>query len=294
MMLIDPYVFLPAKGLDYSKQRLIEVKANLKKILNINRTFNCGIIVDQAQWKYIERTYIKKLTQLFNDGDLNTALLSLRRVIKTVDMSTTVHIRAWGIKPLFYNLASKEDIDFGDSLARSAFYCISNYKQAYLFIEEIDGRNIKTHTVGHSKITERLRWRIYISSTGLNGAVPIACISSMRNIQVPWTTRYDILLPDTGEYSFTPPVKWYLRNTDSVITRQSKPVFLDISDNGWANPNTPGGAYHWDVYLKDQKWIDSRGADQINVTRYGVTQPEGTPGTIHHVPTGKANLAKNK
>lgn len=117
MMLIDPYVFLPAKGLDYSKQRLIEVKANLKKILNINRTFNCGIIVDQAQWKYIERTYIKKLTQLFNDGDLNTALLSLRRVIKTVDMSTTVHIRAWGIKPLFYNLASKEDIDFGDSLA---------------------------------------------------------------------------------------------------------------------------------------------------------------------------------
>ena len=294
MIVIDPYVFLPAKGFDYSAERLGEIKASLKKILHINRNTKHGIIVDQTQWKYIEKTYIRNLTNSFSDPDLNIALISLRKIINKIDMVTADHIHTWGLKSLFYDFISVEDEEFGDSLARSANYCISTYNKAYLFIEDKVGRNIEERSSSHSKIKERLRWRIYISRIGLTGAIPIPCVSSLRNLEIPWTSRYDVFLPDTGEYAFIPPVKWHLRKTNAIATKQSKPVFLDIKGNGWANPNTPGQAYHWDVYLTDKRWIETRGTDQINVTRYGAPETQGTPGTIHHVPTGKAGLAKDK
>ncbi|MEX3004390.1 hypothetical protein [Serratia fonticola] len=292
MILIDPYIFLPAKGGDYNAEKVRKIKDSLKRLLNINRHFRYEIIVDQAQWKILEREYIKNLTDSFGDNELNTALISLRQIIKKVNITTAEHIRTWGVKPLFYNFASKEDEEFGNSLACSAFYCISQYNRAYLFVEESFGRNLIEHSTAHSKIKERLRWRIYISSIGLNGAVPVVCISSVRNLQIPWTSRYDYFLPDSGGYSFIPPVNWHLRSTTAVVTKQSKPVFLDILGNGWANPNTPGQAYHWDVYLNDPKWIGERGTDQINVTRYGVPPSQGVSGTIHHVPSKKSGLAK--
>ncbi|MFJ2358061.1 hypothetical protein [Pseudomonas fluorescens] len=294
MLLIDPYIFLPAKGRPYSAERANEVKASLKSILSINRNLKYDLIVDQAHWKDIEKRHIRNLTDTANDPELNVALSTLRKIIKKIDTTTTEHIHAWGIKPLYFNFASKEDEEFGDYIARSVVYCIIQYGQANLFVEEISGRNILEHSSGHSSIKERSRWRIYVSRIGLNGALPVSCIYSSRNIVTPWTSRFDIFLPDTGAYSFIPPVNWHLRSTVAVATKQSKPVFLDSSGNGWANPNTPGQAYHWDVYLADPKWIAARGMDQINVTRYGAPESQGVPGTIHHVPTGKASLVKSK
>lgn len=294
MILIDPYVFLPAKGSNYSAEKASEVKASLKKLLYINHHLRQEIIVDKTQWKDIEKKHIKNLTVLFGDNELQTALLSLRRVIKIVDIATTYKIRTWGVKPLFYDFISNEDKEFGDSLARCADYCISQHNQVYLFVDEILGRNIREHSSENSKIKERLRWRIYISRIGLNGAIPIFCISSIRNIQIPWTCRYDVFLPDSGQYSFTPPANWHLRSTVAVGTKKSKPVFIDNLGNGWANPNTPGQAYHWDVYLNDTNWIAARGTDQINVTRYGAPNSEGVPGTIHHVPSKKVSLVRSR
>lgn len=294
MLLIDPYIFLPAKGCPYTSERAREVKSSLKSILSINRQLGFDLVVDQAHWRYIEKNHIRKLTAAFNDSELNVALLSLRSIIKKVDTTTNYHIRAWGVKPLCYDFASAEDVEFGDSIARSAAYCIERYGKANLFIEESLGRNILEHSSGYSSIKERLRWRVYVSRAGLNGALPVPCIYSQRNIETPWTSRFDIFLPDTGEYSFVPPTNWHLRSTAAVVTKQSKPVFLDNSGNGWAAPNTPGQAYHWDVYLENPKWIAARGANQINVTRYGAPESQGAPGTIHHVPTGKASLAKRK
>jgi hypothetical protein len=294
MLLIDPYIFLPTKGLSYSAQRLKEVKANLKNILLINRHLKYDLVVDQAHWKDIEKRYLRVLTSAFNDPELNVALISLRSIIKKVDTTVVGNIHTWGVKPLCYDFASEEDTGFGDFIARAAVYCIIQYGRANLFVEETLGRNIHEHSAGHSRIKERLRWRVYVSRAGLNGAVPVSCIYSPRNIEIPWTTRFDIFLPDTGEYSFVPPANWHLRSTVAVVTKQSKPVFLDASGNGWAAPNTPGQAYHWDVYLTDPKWAAARGTDQINVTRYGAPESQGVSGTIHHVPTGKAGLAKSR
>lgn len=294
MLLIDPYIFLPTKGLPYNAQRVEEVKANLKNILRINRHLKYDLIVDQTHWQDIEKRYLRVLSTSFKDAELNIALINLRSIIKKVDTTSVGAIRTWGVKPLYYSFISDEDTLFGDLISRAAAYCITQYGQANLFVEETLGRNIQEHSTGHSRIKERLRWRIYVSRAGLNGAMPVPCIYAPRNIEIPWTTRFDILLPDTGEYSFVPPANWHLRSTPAVVTKKSKPVFLDASGNGWATPNTPGQAYHWDVYLTDPKWAAARGTDQINVTRFGAPESQGVPGTIHHVPTGKASLARGK
>ncbi len=294
MLLIDPYIFLPTKGLGYTAQRVEEVKVSLKNILRINRQLNCDLVVDQTHWQDIEKKHLRVLSDSFKDAELSIALINLRKALKKVDTSSISNIHTWGIKPLYYDFSSNEDTSFGDFVARAAAYCITQYGQANIYIEETLGRNIKEHSASHSCIKERLRWRIYVSRAGLNGAIAVPCIYSARNLEVPWTTRFDTFLPDTGEYSFTPPDDWHLRRTTAVVTKKSKPVFLDASGNGWAAPNTPGQAYHWDVYLADSKWIEARGTDQINVTRYGAPNLQGVPGTIHHVPTGKAGLAKSR
>ncbi|WP_312080066.1 hypothetical protein [Leclercia sp.] len=294
MILIDPYIFLPTKGTGYNVEKVMKIKNSLKNLLNINHRCKHDIVVDINQWRLIEKKYIRNLTQSFSDNELNTALISLRNIIKKVDFTSSDSIRTWGVKPLFNNFLSDEDKEFGDSFALFATYCIQQYRQAFLFVDESLGRNITEHASVNSKLIERLRWRVYISCVGLSGAVPVTCITSIRNLDIPWTTRYDYFLPDTGAYAFEPPVKWYLRSTDAVSTKKSKPVFMDSHGNGWANPNTPGQAYHWDVYLSYSKWINDRGEDQINITRYGAPQSQGVPGTIHHVPTKKNGLAKRK
>lgn len=292
MILIDPYIFLPFQGTGYNIEKVNKIKKSLKNLLIINRSYNYDIVVDNNTWRFIEKKYIRELTQSFGDNELNTALLSLRSVMKKVELTSNACIRTWGIKPLFNNLSSTEDISFGDSLALIATHCIQQYGQAFLFIDESLGRNIIKHQSVNSKLIERLRWRVYISCAGLRGALPVPCITSKRNLDIPWTTRYDYYLPDSGKYAFVPPVKWHLRRTDAVGTKKSKPVFLDNNQNGWANPNTPGQAYHWDVYLNNPKWIKERGEEQINITRYEAPQSQGIPGTIHHVPNKKSGLAR--
>ncbi|MEM5432517.1 hypothetical protein [Cupriavidus oxalaticus] len=294
MLIIDPYLFCPDNiKSEYDRDRIQQIKEQLHEIISICRKFNWKVIFDRKGWRNIELNFIRKITAQCQDADLNVALSALRRdFLQMVDIDGVEGIRTWGIKPLFNGVNTPIDSDFADSVARSASISFEHYGRALLFVREIEGRNITTRAAGNSYICERTRWRIYFSKTGLNGAIPVPCVTRVRNVSVEWTARYDVGLPDCGRYAFQPSAHWHLRRTVVVGVMQAKPVFLDTKANGWAKPNTPGAGYHWDVYLSDREWIDAIRLTQINVCRSDVPASQGAPGEIHHIPAAKAGRAR--
>jgi hypothetical protein len=283
MLLIDPYIFLPGKTGKFDTKKICEIKLILKTIIFICKQKNWKIICDRDGFNYIEMNIIKNITKDFSDPELATALLIMRRdCINTVHIDDAQRVRTWGIKPLFNNLVSESDKLLADFVTKSALACLNKGAQAYFFVHESVGRNIDLHRAGNSIILERTRWRIYLSAQGLPGIMPIPCIYHQRNLDVEWTTRYDIKLPDSGDFPFIPLGKWHLRKTIAVGTKTSKPVFIDQDGNGWADPNIPGDSYHWDVYLKNTAWIAATKKVQINISRHGIPSVQGKPGTIHH------------
>jgi hypothetical protein len=285
MLVVDPYLFFPdGTAVRYDGDRINELKAHLSEIIAICRKFNWKVIFDRQGWRQLELTLIREITAQCQDAELSVALTVLRKnFLQTVDADHTPQIRTWGIKPLFNNLGTPRDVEFAEKATRSLM------PRTCFFVRELEGRNIRIHASGHSFVCERTRWRIYLSSTGLNGAVPVSCVTKVRNISIEWTSRYDAGLPDTGQFEFVPATEWHLRSTVAVGVMQAKPVYVDKEKNGWAKPNTPGTGYHWDVYLTDRRWIDAVGLDQVNVCRSDTPTEQGSPGEIHHVPAAKAS-----
>ncbi|HHY6927763.1 TPA: hypothetical protein ACV4T7_007148 [Burkholderia ambifaria] len=294
MLVVDPYLFYPdSSGHGYDQTRIDELKAQLSEIIAICRRFNWKVIFDRQGWRHIELSVIRNITSQCKDNELAVALSVLRRnFLETIDVDAGVQVRTWGIKPLFNDLSTPEDVDLAEKVTRSLAYCLTRRQSVKLFVREVEGRNTKIHATGHSFICERTRWMIYLSMRGLNGAGPIACITKIRNITTEWTSRYDVGLPDTGSFAFVPSTDWHLRKTIASRVMQSKPVFLDKEGNGWAKPNTPGVGYHWDVYLSDREWIDAVGLAQINICRSDAPVEQGAPGEIHHVPAEKMGRVK--
>lgn len=66
-------------------------------------------------------------------------------------------------------------------------------------------------------------------------------------------------------------------------------AWVDAQERGWTRPNIPGGkGHHWDVFFNDPALIASIGVDQVNIVEFGAPAAEGTPSSLHHVPTKKA------
>lgn len=63
MILIDPYIFLPFQGTGYNIEKVNKIKNSLKNLLIINRSYNYDIVVDNNTWRFLEKNYIKELTQ---------------------------------------------------------------------------------------------------------------------------------------------------------------------------------------------------------------------------------------
>jgi hypothetical protein len=147
------------------------------------------------------------------------------------------------------------------------------------------GRNMTVHAVGRTTLVEKTRWRLILHVPGRPPRF-VPCVRSRRNLDTPWTTRFDDLLPDTGHYPFCPPARWWRRDVPAHRTCRSKPCWVDVFGNGWGQPGA-GGNLHWDVFLEDPAMAEAVGLDAINVVAWGTPEPGKTPGEIHHVPEDK-------
>lgn len=289
MLVLDPYVLASRPG-ESATAHIARVINKLKDLIRLCQTRNFRLVADAAGWTYLERHVISTLKDPTGNPELATSLAVLRRnFLDRRDPFPLSGGRTWGIKPMYGGLSGPKDAAFGDFVAKSVGHTMhSSAHQVYLFVDARVGRNLIEHGAPPSIITERTRWRIYVAYSG-HPVAKVPCITGDRNIAVPWTCRFDELLPNTGTYAFVPPANWELKATQVIGTQFSKAVWIDRLGNGWARPRTPGLPEHWDVYLQPS-WKANLKLDQVNIARHGVRAAGSVPGEVHHVPTGKAHI----
>lgn len=166
-------------------------------------------------------------------------------------------------------------------------------EQVFVFVRRLRGRNLELVSSGGSVLARNQRWLLHVQPRGL-GHRQILCVYHRRNIEEPWTARFDHRLPGPARapFPFCAPQPWWKGATPSDRTIASKPCWVDVHGNGWARPNISGGAgYHWDVYVAS-RFQAAIGLNQINVVQQGAPATEGEPGTIHHVPEEKRGKVK--
>jgi hypothetical protein len=292
MLIIDPYLFnRDAVNGETEVQQVARLIRQLRSIEAIRQTMRWEVVVEATSWQRIERQLIGALPTPVGDPTLRTAIANFRRHLNRKVPREKISGRAWGVKTLFHGLTSDEDRLFSRFVVESAAIARGLSETVAIFVEERFGRNAKKSGTPQSWISEKTHWRLYAS---ISGSPPFAipCITCLRNVEIPWTTRVDLNLPDVGTYRYEPIPNWESGRVNCVATMKSKKVWLDFGGNGWARPSTDGEPEHWDVYIEDARLRRKVNLDQINVTRHGVRSPKNIPGEIHHVPEVKRHAAK--
>jgi hypothetical protein len=268
---------------------------DLGAVLALLRRSGARLVAAEDYWPPLWKELVQPLERRFPSvrvqlGELRK--LGVPRTLPTLDRSH----RVWGFEPMFGHPCLGGE--WADRMAKAVLRLALGHAEEPLLLvaREVGGRNVVEHKAGHSVILESTRWRLYVQP-GTAQPVAVPAVRSIRQIEVPWTARYDWRLPgaeDGARYPFCPPLKWWKRDVRAVGTHTSKPCFLDGRGDGWARPNIPKGAgYHWDVFLSSPELHDRIGVDQINVVAFGGPASEGKAGDLHHVPQDKVGAVRD-
>lgn len=292
-MLIDPSIFFPfrkGRQVDSATQALLEVRLDCLSLI-LNRTGARVVFTDQ-HWAKLYSQHIDAAFEGCSGTKVRAAITMLRRRFQSVK-SPAGQVTTWGFLPLLVN-AGTQAAYWSDGLALTAVPLLRNAERVMLFTGLDENRNLRTRSSGHCEVREKTRWAVYVGATGLPGATLISCVCNLRNVTIPWTTRYDEKLPDTAPthgHAFLPVHNWIRRKVSVTCTHAGKPSWIDSGQNKWIPPNTPGHAYHWDVHFANP--ADSpNGLNPCNIVASECPANEGTPGGVHHVPTAKAARAR--
>lgn len=292
MLIVDPYLFnRDAANGETEGQQVERLIRQLKSIEAIRQRMRWEIVVEATLWQEIETRLISRLPTPDGNPTLRAAVTNFRRNLSKKVLRAKLSGRAWGVKTLFQGIVSDEDELFARFVVESAAIARTLSDTVSIFVEQRFGRNAKKSGTPQSWLCEKTHWRLYASVSG-SAPFAIPCITCLRNIEVPWTTRVDLGLPDTGGYRYEPLPNWESGKVNCIATMKSKTVWLDVAGNGWARPSTNGEPEHWDVYVEDAQLLKKVKLDQINVTRHGVRSPKNIPGEIHHVPEDKKHALR--
>lgn len=281
-VLIDPYVF---RGfLDGTDPDEHVLATRLEQLV---RLFQLGIlpVFNDPLWREFQQGVMAPILSMTPSPRIRTPMQFIRQRHRIVVPDSTRVVTAWGFEHMLRGCAPNDARWIDGYAALAAELGVKN-ERLMLFTSLIPGRNISRHGAGWSQIDVKDRWRLYVGGAGAPGIVHVPCISSVRNVYVPWTSRYDDALPDSapnGGYHFLPPPGWHRGSTVSFRTVQGKVGWCDTNSACWVPPNTPGLPYHWDVFFKDLR-LSPVGVSPANIVRWGAPQSEGYPGSVHHVP----------
>lgn len=183
------------------------------------------------------------------------------------------------------------DPPWDERMALAALRAASTGRPIVLLTRRMKGRNLMVHAAGGTSLDEVTRWVLYVQPRDV-GPRQVLCVYHPRNLTERWTACFDWRLPTTSDgarYPFCAPNRWWKGSTTAFRTVASRPAWIDAHNNAWARPNIPRGAgYHWDVFIGTHSLAQSVGLSQVNVVEFGAPDTEGSPGTLHHVPSAKA------
>lgn len=286
--ILDPALLLPRSE---AEEALVE--AELDGVVRICREGRVDLLELEEYWPELWRQHGLVLERSLSSRRARQALGELRkraRPPRGVPPLQPAAGRVYGLRQLF-DLAELGPGWLGrmtNALARAT----ASGVPTVLITRRMEGRNLRRHQAGESRLDETTRWVLYLHMSG-NPPSSVPCVHHPRSLSpgLRFTTRYDWRLPSTADdarYPFCPPAEWWRRSVDAVTTMSSKPVFLDAKGNGWARPNIEGGqGYHWDVYIANVSLAEQIGLSQLNIVEAGAPAKEGAPGSIHHTPAKK-------
>lgn len=282
-IIIDPFFFWtdPSQKITPVAQKSILDSFDL--LIRLNKA-GYQICATLPLWTRINTELMRRLAHSIPSHALQPRIHALNGILQIVAPPPQVG-QTWGIKTLFTFLNFPDPQFWMGEVAAIAGAWINSGIDFQLAMKLIEGRNLKRQSVHHCIIWEKTHWNIYIQQNGQALAAPIPCVSSMRNIEVPWTRRYDDYLPDTADaagLAFVPKQNWDDVKTKVIKTVESKPTWVDINDNGWSDTNTPGQGHHWDVYLTLTHLRTKFRSNYVNITKWGTNDRKKQPGSIHH------------
>lgn len=283
--ILDPFVFWLPPNAQINQKYIGDILTSIDFVISVSRHRSVAIATTDAIWKRIIRDLVRPLSNHIAPRLLQPRISALRNILTLVEPPPIVTGETWGMKQLFTFDNLPDSDNWMTPLARLAAYWINNNEEVVFLTRLWEGRNLVKHSAGHCVIWEKTHWKVYIQANAVNGTVGITCISSLRNLDVPWTTRYDDRLPDKAPdegLPFVPPATWDRPTTHAVRTIRSKPAWVDKMGNGWADTNTPGIAHHWDVFLNHTDLKSKFGDDHVNITCWGTEDRGRIQGSIHH------------
>lgn len=288
--LLDPAFFVRGQRSDEEAS----LRRDLTAILTLVTGAPASLVAAEEYWRPLWTELIQPLHRRF--PGVRPQLDELRKLGAARPMKEVAGThRVWGFKVMFdcekFGLKS----DWVERMTRVIHRAVMTDEPVILIARPVQGRNVRRHEVGHSRVDEVTRWRLYVQPRTAQ-PVPIPCVDRVRHLRRPWTARYDARLPgveDGARYPFVPHPRWWKREVEVVGTRESKPVFLDHPGRGWARPNTPGSGHHWDVYVSDPNEQERLGVAQLNIVEAGAPAKEGVPGSIHHIPEEKRHVVRD-
>lgn len=282
-LIIDPLLFwLPENPTDEDVKSAL---AFVDETISISREGYSLICSDPLWSKIITHNY-RKLSNFTRSHVLHSMLRELQSRVRMVQWQVQ-KTETEGIRDLIHFANVPDQVSWMTDVSQIVAYSVNKEEEYYLMTRLFLGRNLKMRpSMQHCCILEKTHWQVFLSLDIGNGMqeYSISCISSLRNLLVPWTMRHDDLLPDTAPnngLAFVPNARWTDRMVKVIETANSKICWIDGSGNAWSDTNTPGDAYHWDVF-PSPKGPAAKFGKHVNITRHGTDDRNRAPGQIHH------------
>jgi hypothetical protein len=272
LAILDPVLFDPAAPLS---------PVTLKDLLRLLSHKHAHIPGVDWYWKELQRQLIRPLHARPGYQDLDR----LRDFARTVGFPPLPRrVSVWSFRQMFGALSES----WVETMARLVTGAVLSREPTVLVTHLRRGRNLTVHGgPGQCTLDEKTCWDLRVQPAGGELCrIPVVCRE--RNLDVPWTCRFDDRLPareDAAAFPFCPPPDWRKASVTAATTHESRPTWRDHQGNHWARPAT-GEGHHWDVYLT-QALEEEYGLGQLNITRWGAPEREGAPGSLHHVPKDK-------
>ncbi|HZZ93425.1 MAG TPA: hypothetical protein VFE23_12760 [Usitatibacter sp.] len=293
LIVVDPAVFIPSTpGGQLIEQDEIRLQSAIDHILAICEAHGARIPTDADYWRRVETRLVQPLLVRTNNRRIKQGLVGLRNRTQILGHHTNPSpgevFRVWGLWDLFRHPALSAE--WLEIMERVVVRAAIDGRPLFLATARLLTRNVRRHASDGVALEEVTRWRVAVQLPNAAGhKIKIPCVQTKRQIDCPWTTRFDQRLPHASPQSllpFCPPARWWDYKVAAVQTIRAKPCFVDCYGNGWTRPRT-GGGYHWDVFLRQQH-TEHFGLDHLNICEHGLPANQGVAGRIHHVPPDKA------
>jgi len=200
----------------------------LDELLRVLRGGQASIPRLDPYWTRLQKDWIEPCRVRADDPRVKQALALLDGHARRLQVGGGEVVEVSGFRRIFGGLPD----DWPKFMEAVLSACVGTGEDLVVFTRLVKQRNAQTlEGLGSCRLVEKTVWRLRIRRDG--GRVDIPLIRGPRNLDVPWTCRYDERLPaewDGARFPFCPLPTWNDPQTAVHRTRNSRPCWQDAQE----------------------------------------------------------------